>query len=95
MIYGIVNVYSDQCPCNNVNGAHKYFVFQELGLPFGQRFEFSRLWFEKYHGKDGKIRLRELEQPRRRLQRKRHLKKAFAPFSVSSLLFQLVQFVKF
>ena len=27
---------------------------QEFRLPFGQRFEFSQLWFEKYHGKEGK-----------------------------------------
>lgn len=29
---------------------------QEFRLPFGQRFEFSQLWFEKYHGKEGKCR---------------------------------------
>lgn len=28
---------------------------QELELPFGQRFEFSRLWFQKYHENGGKI----------------------------------------
>ena len=27
---------------------------QEFRLPFGQRFEFCQLWFEKYHGKEGK-----------------------------------------
>ena len=30
-----------------------YLSLQELGLPFGQRFEFSRLWFRKYRGKEG------------------------------------------
>ena len=32
-----------------------FFLSKELRLPFGQMLEFSRLWFQKYHGTKGKM----------------------------------------